>query len=350
MVGVFSLYQCSDEDLFVASAALEPAFLEVDAASELVLDPAFSNTTAINFSWQAADYDQPTQINYSLEMSGSADFAEPIPVSGTTQRSIALNVSELNNAAGDAGLDPFTSGTLYARLVSSIGSGSNLAQTSNVVSFDVFPYTTEKPRLYVVGDYQAVSGYGTENATAPTLASTEFGSETNYEGFVYFGGENIEYTLHRAGFVGEYVEGNPIYGNDGTGNAVEGATEALTVENAGFYLMRVNLETGSVNLTATDWGIAGPGGPSGGWPDNPPDANMTYDIENQLWVFDNASTGSGEFKFRANDAWDLNFGKDDNNDGSLDFGGPNFENTIGASRFTLDLSNPRAYSFSISAQ
>lgn len=350
---MFTLFQCSeDEDTFVATQVLESALLEVDVPENLVLDPQFSSTTIINFSWQEADYGQPTQINYRLEMDDSADFAEPIQVSSTTQRSLALTVSQLNSAIGDAGLPPFQTGTVYARIVSTIGTEGSLEQFSNAVSFDVFPYTTEFPRLYVVGAYQENSGYGPEDADAPTIASSEFGNETDYEGFVYFSGSDLNFRFHRSGFVGEYVQGNPEYGNDG-GTVVEGASGSFSAPSEGYYLIRVNLEDGTISMMQTDWAMTGEA-TQNGWvdADDPtinPDLDMTYNPETRLWTVEE-DINPAEFKFRINDSWSLEIG-DNEGDGNLELGvnASNLStNASGPSLVTLDLSSPRAYRFSIS--
>lgn len=343
-----SCYQCSDdEDIFTASANQEAMLLEVDVPNELVLDPQFASNTILNFAWQSADYGQATQINYRLEMDDTPDFSEPVSVSSSTQRSIALTVSQLNDAVGKAGLAPFETGTIYTRIRSSIGTENNLEQFSNTVSFDIFPYTTIQPQLFVVGAFQADSGYGTTNAEAPKLASSEFGSETDYEGFVYFDSD-AEFQLHRAGFSGEYVEGNLIYGNN-AGVISAGATGAFNI-SAGYYLINVDLDKGTITFSETNWAIAGPGGPAGDWPgDTVADADMTYNIQERVWEFTNASASPGKFKFRANDDWALNFGTDNNGDGSLDFNGPDLINGVmDASVFRLNLNTPRAYTFSIS--
>lgn len=338
-------YQCETENIeFVASEEIQPVLLEAEIPNVLVLDPALSGDNIINFSWQDADYSAPTQIDYWLEIDDNQDFTEPIIVASTSQRSISLLVTQLNTAVSDAGLAPFQNGTAYVRIRSTIGSNNVLPQYSNVISFTVFPYTTELPRLYLVGGFQADSGYGTTNTEGPTLASSEFGNETDYEGFAYFGGSDLSFQLHRAGFVGEYVEGNPIYGNDAD-SVVEGAAGTFVAPSEGYYRVNVDLNAGTISYTETNWGLIGPGSPAGNWD---ADIDMTYNIEAKVWEFNNASTSSGEFKFRANDDWGINFGGDDNNDGSLDYGGSNFENNTNASRFILDLSKARAYTFSIS--
>ena len=346
-----TFYQCDDnDDLFTASEDLQPVLLEANIPSSLILDPQFSNRTAINFSWQEADYGTPTQVTYTLELDNDESFTAPVAVSITTVRSVALTVSQLNTAVGDAGLTPFEDGVIYARVISRIGTQNALPQISNAISFTVFPYTTELPRLYVVGPYQADSGYGANPEDAPTLASSEFGNETNYEGFVYFSGSNLEFRFHRAGFVGEYVNGNPEYGND-TGSVTEGAAGSFTVPVAGYYFVEVNLDTGTISFTETNWAVTGSATPNG-WvdPDDPtinPDTDMTYDPANQIWTV-TINLTAAELKFRANDAWSINFG-DDDADGSLEFGSDNIVvATGGESVVTLNLSRARGYTYSIS--
>jgi len=344
--------QCDEnDDLFVVSPSLQPVLLDADVPGTLTLDPQFSDRNIINFSWQEADYEIPVQVTYTLEFDDEEAFSEPIAVAITTQRSSGLTVSQLNNAVGDAGLAPFQNGTIYARVVSRIGTQGELPQISNAISFTVYPYTTELPRLYVVGAYQASSGYGSNPEDAPTLASSEFGNETNYEGFVYLDGSNLEFRFHRSGFVGEYVSGNPEYGND-AGLVTEGAAGSFTVPIAGYYLIRANLDTGVISFTETNWAVTGSATPNG-WvdADDPtirPDADMTYDPMAQVWTIALNLTAE-ELKFRANDSWALNMG-DDGADGILDLG--NADNiqvpSGGQSIITLDLSRAREYTYSIS--
>ncbi len=74
---------------------------------------------------------------------------------------------------------------------------------------------------------------------------------------------------------------------------------------------------------------------------------MTYNPTTKKWEITIALT-AGEFKFRANNGWSLNLGGDNNGDGSMDFGGPNLTvTTAGTYTVILDLSNPRAYTYSI---
>jgi len=83
---------------------------------------------------------------------------------------------------------------------------------------------------------------------------------------------------------------------------------------------------------------------------------MTYDADNKVWTITldlSAGVDPDEteknlrFKFRANDAWDLNLGAGEE-DNSLSFGGGDFDvPETGNYTITLDLSNPRMYTYSL---
>ncbi|UYZ64612.1 SusE domain-containing protein [Hymenobacter weizhouensis] len=72
-------------------------------------------------------------------------------------------------------------------------------------------------------------------------------------------------------------------------------------------------------LPADAWGIIG-SATAGGWDR---DTDMTYDFCTRTWKITIALTGD-EFKFRANDKWDLNLG-DDGNDKELEPNGANIK-------------------------
>jgi hypothetical protein len=59
---------------------------------------------------------------------------------------------------------------------------------------------------------------------------------------------------------------------------------------------------------------------------------------------------AGEFKFRANDAWTINLGGDSDADDSMNYDGPNLSvAAAGSYNVVLDLSNPRKYTYTVTA-
>jgi len=92
-----------------------------------------------------------------------------------------------------------------------------------------------------------------------------------------------------------------------TGTLVDdGGSGNITVE-PGFYRAEVNLAAMTFALTRINGiGIIGPA-QDGGWDT---DTDMTYNPETRAWEA-TVTLAADEFKFRANDGWDINWGGDD---------------------------------------
>ena len=73
---------------------------------------------------------------------------------------------------------------------------------------------------------------------------------------------------------------------------------------------------------------------------------MTYNKVSKVWTV-TANLTQKEMKFRANNAWDINFG-DTGANGSLEYGGDNIKiPSAGNYTITLDLSSPRNYKYTL---
>ncbi|WP_411767307.1 SusE domain-containing protein [Winogradskyella sp. A3E31] len=154
----FILVSCEDDSEIFTAEATPPVALSELPTSMIELDPNNAGNPAATFIWSLADFGQPAAENYSLQISADEAFTEPYTatsVSGTN--SVTLSMGELNSAAGTVGLPPFEFNTLYARIMSSIGTQNGLPVASNSISFDVKPYFN-----YPFKDYYIVG-----NATAP---------------------------------------------------------------------------------------------------------------------------------------------------------------------------------------
>ena len=101
-------------------------------------------------------------------------------------------------------------------------------------------------------------------------------------------------------------------GNYGTGTINDDGLSGTLIDDGGsgnvlvepgFYRAEVNLAAMTYKLTPVQIGIIGPA-QAGGWSD---DTDMTYNPETRAWEATIALT-AGEFKFRANDGWDINWG------------------------------------------
>jgi|GEM_PF-582305 len=191
------------------------------------------------------------------------------------------------------------------------------------------------PRIAVPGNHQ-----GWDPGSAPQLEASST-STTDYEGYVWLDGG------HK--FVGPDGSGNFAWGNTDWGDdssftgllLVDGEVncEAAT---AGHYFVQADTNALTYSETMYQWGLIGDATP-GGWAS---DQDMTYDPGTSTWTI-TLDLVVGQMKFRANDDWPWNYG-DTGADGSLENDGDNIVvNTAGNYTIVLDLSTPRAYTYSV---
>lgn len=327
---------CSDDDnLIIATPEGGPQLVTPASGTAIVLSAANEQNVATTLVWNDADYDAQTAINYSVEIAlTGTDFAAPIDGGSTNERFISWTNQQLNDVSIAAGLNPFVAGDLDVRVISSIGTQDAQQQISDVITLNITPYTTSLPKIAVPGDHQ-----GWDPATAPRLASSEFGA-TDYEGYVWL---ETEYKFVAPDDAGNFAWGNTDWGDDGSfsGVLVEDG-ESNVQASSGHYLVKVNTGDLTYNATQYSWGLIGSGTPTG-WDS---DTDMVYDAASGTWSVTLDLTAD-EIKFRANDGWDWNYG-DTGADGSVESGGDNIA-VPAAGNYTvvLDLSNPREYTYTL---
>lgn len=185
------------------------------------------------------------------------------------------------------------------------------------------PGNTTYPVLYVPGGYQGWD----PTKTNTVLASANV--DGKYEGYLNFPDANTEF---------KFTDGpawDVNYGDTGADGVLDQGGDNIKAAEAGFYKIDVDLNTLTYTLLKTDWGLIGSATP-GGWDS---DQNLTYDAASNSWSIQ-LDLVPGDIKFRANDAWDLNYG-DDGNDALLERNGANIAiATAGNYKITLFLDKP----------
>ncbi len=350
-LAVLLTVSCEDEDdKLIAQGADAASF--IDASSTIELSETTANDS-ITISWSKSNYGIATQVNYTIELaSNGSEFAEPIVVAVTTNNSYTWTVEELNSQVIRAGLKTGTEGAVDLRVKSSIGSDQFDELISEVATITTTPYAVFvvlPNKVWLPGGYASASGYGADwnpsDPLTPTLAAPKEG-DTNYEGYIYFANDNSNFkiTPTDAGFDGNFGENDPsgtsgvLFRDDGSSNIV--------VEKGGYYRINADTDKLTYTLTPTDWAVTGDATPNG-WADPAPDHDMVYDPAAKTWSTTLDLTDA-YIKFRANDEWEEIFG---GADGIL-----NMENdtdnrikieSAGNYTITIDLSNPRIYTYSV---
>ncbi|GHV56683.1 hypothetical protein FACS1894182_03730 [Bacteroidia bacterium] len=189
-----------------------------------------------------------------------------------------------------------------------------------------------KRELYVPGGHQ-----GWNPATAPIVYSSNL--DWKFDGYVYMeGGNAFKFTSDP-----DWEHTN--YGDGGNGILSTSGGD-LTVSETGFYRLTVDLsqEPYTYTVTATNWGLIGDA-TAGGWDASTP---MTLNAATGEWSVTTTLSGGKDFKFRANDGWDINLGGEATN---LTYGGDNIRvDADGTYLITLKLGNASAYTYTIVKQ
>lgn len=157
-----------------------------------------------------------------------------------------------------------------------------------------YSYTIEEaPELYMKGDANGWDGYD-------YLA----GDGVHFTGFMYLNQNGFKFTTA------------PDWSGTGYGANFDTAPDAANIvitEPAGYYKVDVDLSTKKYTLTEIkSIGIIGSAAPNG-WDS---DVDLTYvpynkeTKEGRYWEAKNIKLKAGECKFRANDAWDMQWGFD----------------------------------------
>ncbi len=341
-----------DEPTFVVQEDQATAPSIVTANSTVTLNKDIEGDQALTIVWNDAEYNFQTPVTYTIVAAqAGTEFENAIEAAVTTERSYTWTVSDLNDLAIKSGLLVDQEGAIEVRVISSLGSNGGVAMESNILILTLTPYSTELPRLLLPGNYAMASGYGADwapqDAETPAVVAESFTSQV-YQGYVYFANNDSKFKF----ITGPEWVTFPDYGFNGTeGTLVDGDGEQdIPVATAGYYRVTADLENLEYKLESMEWALTGSSTPLGfapaeAGPDQ--DHDMVYDKDKRTWSVTLDLT-AGEIKFRANDSWALNFGNDDNGDGSLDEGGSNITVDAGGTYIiTLDLSNPRAYTYSL---
>jgi len=295
----FLAASCKKEDnkAIVSSNITAPVITAPTSSTSIAVTPADS-TQKLNIKWSKADYGVSAVVSYFVQIDTAGhNFSKKVTI-GTTTNADSLSL---------------TFGALNRYIITSLGLAANKACAielrtganiygkdtvySKAVSLTVTTYKELAPdRLYVPGAYQ-----GWSPGTAPTIPSV---TTNTYEGYVYMNtGDYFKFT--------SAPDFNHInFGDAGNGKlTTDGLAGGLKVNAAGYYKLNADIKklTYSAALIQS-FGIIGTATPHA-WDSSTP---MTYDATKNTWTV-KLNLVAGALKFRANDAWDINYGPSDSN-------------------------------------
>ena len=319
---------CSSDDdvVFVAQPDPEGIAFTNSFNQTYVLTTATSGNVAERFVWNLVDFDAPTNITYELQGSTDPEFGSFDVLGETTGNNLAVSVEQLLSLAEDAGLDadPETeasnTGQIYFRVRAYAGSdGGNPLDTSSEVSSItvVLPEDAgeEGPsfrEFYLVGDVTA-AGWDPNNNNTPLFRDPANENVYYFTGR-FAGGDGKE------GFklLEVLTQWQPQWGLDNgnlsNSDILGGDPAAFPVTADGYYAFTVNADEMTYSFepfdasgaaTYTTIGFLGDA-TAGGW-----DADtdlIKSEFDPHLWYATDVELNDGEMKFRADNAWTMNWG------------------------------------------
>jgi hypothetical protein len=335
ILGIIYFQSCEKdkEGPFLAANPTGPVLTSALAGSSAVLLEDNENDTLAVFTWEAADYGFAAAATYffQLDFAGN-NFSNPMDLGHTNSLRTAYTVGSINGTLMAMGATPEVAVDMEARILAVLHTDIDTLY-SNVISFTLTPF--EKviiyPRLFVPGDH---NGWNAGDSSS-VIWSANFNDK--YEGYINTTGSPSGFKLLK---VPAWEEDNTIGDPDGSGTSGTlqigswGGNNIVINTAAGLHRIKADLGAETYSILRTDWGIIGGAVPPYDWS---VDVNMTYNATDQVLEV-TLDLAQGDFKFRANDGWDLNFG-DDEPDGIVDPGGANIPiPEAGNYTITLDLS------------
>ena len=271
------------------------------------------------FQWTAAEYSNNVVVSYSLLMDAKdGDFTNGQTLATTSDISQAsVSVKTLNQAAIELGAVPGTAKMFAVKVKCSVSGGVPM-ETEETITISITAYsglvTYPFTDWYLVGD-ATVAGWDNNKGNQPLFRSGSNAKLYTFTGYFKAGAFKVISTL------GSWI---PMYGmGDGGSLAYRGKDAdadpaSFNIPTAGYYTFTMDTQTLTYTLipynasAATTYTVIGYIGSSrtgteAGWGDDTDMIQSTFDPH--IWTL-TISLFDGKGKFRANNAWDVNWGGD----------------------------------------
>jgi hypothetical protein len=283
------------------------ANVSLPATTTFALVKANADKSTVDFTITAADFGTSGTIKYELQMDlPGANFAAPAKLGESESNVIKVNVAEFNKALLAKKLPFGVAANVEFRVKATINQPLSPIFGATAV-YKVTPYdaTVAMPLMHVPGDYQ-----GWDPSNMKTVLYSE-NIDDKFKGFVHIIGGSREFKFT----TGPNWDVN--FGDNGANNSLDAGGDNIKVAADGTYEINVDLGAKTYTIAPVKrWGIIG-SATAGGWDSETP-MNAFDKATNSLKITTDLKVG--EFKFRANNSWDFNYG---GSGGNLTAGGAN---------------------------
>lgn len=369
VTGLFTaLVSCTDETFDPVASVSQNIVLSAPTGGTFTLSASNASSNAFTAKWTSSEFGFSAAARYTLQVikatGGSFDAPGVFPLGDYSVNSVIdlekiVTNRQLNAALLGAGGPIGASQSYKVRVV-----GNPLNQSSTVVSayqavsnevtFTATAFDTydEFERLYVPGNYQGASGYGSNwSPNNPSVAKLfSAGNDGNYEGFVWMNEATPEFKFTPvpawSGDKGESNGSGAFSGSLGTSSNIKPA------DGAGTYFFRINWPAGTYTMAKRQVSIIGAATPNG-WGSGTPLTFVTDPASPYYQMYTiNLTLAADEFLIRLKDDWSEKMGTLSGNAENtttggqykIKLGGGNMKvPTAGNYRVVLDIRNSANY-------
>lgn len=268
IVGAISFNSCLEDDAditYVASQSGDFMFSNT-FLNEYVLTSGTSGNLGERFTWNDADFDVQTNVNYELQKSIAGDFSDMEIVGTTSNNYYDISIGDMLGYAAEAGLDndPSTpapdNGDVAFRVRATVGTNASVEAISNVAMLTLMlPEASsggpvcDLEQIWLVGAGVPDAGWGW---TSPVRLGCN--GDNIYSGNVNFqnnGGADNNFRMFTS--EGDWASGLNYPHYDGEGytidsnfeDAQDGDNNFAFVGTSGFYHIEINTVTKTITLS-----------------------------------------------------------------------------------------------------
>ncbi|MFN0034613.1 MAG: SusE domain-containing protein [Saprospiraceae bacterium] len=317
---------CTEKDKEpVLAPGAAPSITSPSGGTSFVLTEGTAADIFSTFTWTAADYGFDAGVNYTLELDKAGNnFADAVTVGSVNALTLTgITQEKINTILISKDLPGDEESDIEFRVVAKLSSDATLPLLiSQPITLKIKPFEVViiYPFLHVPGSYQVPDDWQPADSSTVIYSAR---SDGKYEGYIYITIPNAKY---------KYTNGpawTVNYGDNGNDGSLESSGADIPLTEAGAYKLNVDLNALTHTYAKTDWGLVGSA--TGSWD---VDQDMVYDPATNKWSI-TLDLVAGDIKFRANDAWDINFG-DTGANKKLEYGGDNIA-VAEAGNYTIEL-------------
>ena len=313
-----------------------PVIVTPTGGTSVTINPESPDEEALQVSWDDFGYaNTDANVVYVVQMAlAGTNFESPVVLSTTSNTSISISHSDLNDYALSAGIEELASGDVEIRVLSTVNAatGETLQFQSAPVTLNITTAESGIKFFYLVGEAVA-AGWDPGNNNQPLF------NDANNPATAYFTGKFLPGGFKVIEEIGNWQpqwgtnDGSTLAMNDGSGSD----PNTFNSPGEGYYTFTFHTDGSGGSFTMTPFdassaatyttiGIIGDA-TADQWNSDQDMTQSTFDPHQ--WYMQDVTLGDGFVKFRAENGWDINWGSANPLYGQGTFGGDNIPVTAG---------------------